>query len=132
MQANWEMIKSIELHQAQATERSKQVEAATTKVANNVGKKKSKRELLITACSGKHTISLGKSKGILTPLQGFENEEDGDMANTKATPVARDTNTTVTINRSVHVTALSNGEGTVDATRRKNEWKQTRDMIVGN
>lgn len=125
------------MHQAHATERSKQVEAPTTKAANNVGKKKSKVELLITACCGKHTISLGKSKGILTKsptplllLHGFENDEDGEIANTKATPGPRDTKTTVTINTSVHVMALRNGNGSVNATRRKNEWKQKTDMIT--
>ncbi|CAJ1955766.1 unnamed protein product [Sphenostylis stenocarpa] len=125
----------MEIDQAQATERRRQVEAPTTKAANNVGKKKSRLDLLITACCGKHTISLGKSKGILTkslaPLQGLdENDEDGDIATRKATPGATDATVTVTIKRSVHVTALSNGEGSVDATRRKKEWKQRRDMIV--
>ncbi|QCE09250.1 hypothetical protein DEO72_LG10g469 [Vigna unguiculata] len=126
------------LDQAQATERRRQVEAPTTKAANNVGKKKSRLDLLITACWGKHTISVGKSKGILTnspptPLQGCldENDEGGDIANRKATPGATDATVTVTIKRSVHVTALSNRrDGSVDTTCRKREWKQRRDMIM--
>jgi len=123
------------IHHAHATERRRQVEAPTTKAANNVGKKKSRLDLLITACWGKHTISVGKSKGILTksppPLQGLdENDEGGDIADRKVTPGATDATVTVTINRSVHVTALRNRDGSVDATCRKKEWKQRRDMVV--
>lgn len=51
---------------AESRKRRKQVEEVTSKAANNVGKKKSKWDLLTTAYSGKHTISLGESKGILT------------------------------------------------------------------
>lgn len=121
----------------EATERRRQVETPTTKAANNVGKKKSRLDLLITTCWGKHTISVGKSKGILTkspptPLQGCldENDEGGDIAKRKVTPGATDATVTVTIKRSVHVTALSNREGSVGATCRKKEWKQRRDMVA--
>ena len=90
------------------TERSRQAEAPTTKAANNVGRKKSKRVLIITVSSGKHTTSLGKSTGILTnslPLHGWENNEDGDVAPIKAIAGANEAKTTVKTKRTVHMAA---------------------------
>lgn len=102
----------------EARERSRQAEAATARAANNVGKKKSKVDLAITVCSGKHTASLGKSNGSLR-----KPPPQGDNADAKAIPGANDTRTTVTIKRSVHAAAWRNCEGCW-----KIEWKGKRYM----
>lgn len=107
-----------------------QAEPDTTRAANTVGRKKSNLDLL-TKWTGKHITSDGLSKGILRkpwPLHGFENDDDGDIADTKAISGPKDATATANVRRTVHIAAHSSS-GHRDMTRWKSERKEMRTMM---
>lgn len=94
-------------------DRIRETDATTITPANIVGTKRSKADRL-TVSDGTHTISPGKSIGILTnpslPLpQRFE---DDDNVDTNAISGAKEAKPTVSIRSTVHVAACTRiGQG---------------------
>ena len=97
-------------------DRIRETDATTITPANIVGTKRSKGDRL-TVSDGTHTISPGKSIGILTnpfpdPSQRFEEDDNVD---TNAISGAKDAKPTVSIRSNVHVAACTRtGQGAAE------------------
>ena len=93
-------------------DRIRETDATTITPANIVGTKRSKADRL-TVSDGTHTISPGKSIGILTnPFPPSQRFEEDDNVDTNAISGAKDAKPTVSIISNVHVAACTRtGQG---------------------